>query len=102
MCKVTKSSPFHFKKLPNKLNFNYFKERLVHFNGTIYHCTIVPFGTFMCRCREKRIIIYEIFTNILSYIIYNINIESTVSGWKIDFRNGTMVQWYIGTIDFEN
>jgi len=35
MCKVTKSSPFHFKKLPNKLNFNYFKERLVHFNGTV-------------------------------------------------------------------
>ena len=34
-CKVTKSSPFHFKKPANRLNFNYFKERLVHFNGTV-------------------------------------------------------------------
>ena len=36
---VTKSSLFHFKKPPNRLNFNYFKERLVHFNGTVvmYH-----------------------------------------------------------------
>ena len=24
-----------FKKPPNRLNFNYFKERLVHFNGTV-------------------------------------------------------------------
>ena len=35
MFKVTKSSPFHFKNLLNRLNFNYFKERLVQFNGTV-------------------------------------------------------------------
>ena len=34
-CKVTKSSPFHFKSLLNRLYFNYFKERLVYFNGTL-------------------------------------------------------------------
>ena len=43
-------------------------------NLPLYHLVL------SCADAGRREIIYEIFTNILSYIIYNINIESTVSG----------------------
>ena len=33
--KSTKSNPFHFKNARKRLYFNYFKERLFHFNGTV-------------------------------------------------------------------
>jgi hypothetical protein len=43
-CKITKSSPLTRKNARKRLYFNYFKERLVHFKGTILLAFFVTFA----------------------------------------------------------